>query len=439
MPSSIGFPGPLRRCQLGNGLDVILASDPRSPTVSAWVWYRVGSVNEHPGITGVSHWVEHMMFQGSPHYRKGAIDRAIFAIGGTSNAFTDNDFTAYFATVPREHWEVPLRIEADRMVDARMDPTDSNREREVIVSEREGNENRPEFRVEEELHALAFRHHPYRWDPLGFAGDMAHMPTSAVADYYHRFYGPRNALLVVTGGFEPRSALNGIRRRFGPISSVGSPTVVTATEPATRGARRSQLSGPGSTALVVVAWPAPALRDRRAAATMLLDQILGGETSLYSPQPFWSRSTEHPNSRLYRRLVRTGLAVRASSDYRPRLYPGLFTFHAQAAPRVPVERVEEALRAEIRRLQRDGPTKTEWEDARAIIARGARLSYEGSTRSGFRLGYFGAHGPLGKERELLGQVLRVGRTEARLEAERLFADASSVTVRYEPSGDESGG
>jgi zinc protease len=431
---SAGFPGPVRRLRLPNGLDVILAPDFQSPTVSSWLWYRVGSVNEHPGITGVSHWVEHMMFQGSPHYRKGEIDRAIFAIGGTSNAFTDNDFTAYFATVPKEHWDVPLRIEADRMVDARMDPKDSDREREVVQSEREGNENRPEFRIEEELHALAFRYHPYRWDPLGYANDMAHMPTSAVADYYHKFYGPQNGLLVLTGGFEPGAAARQIRRRFGRIGRTGAPTAVTAIEPPIRGPRRSELTGPGSTALVQIGWPAPSFSDPRAASALLLDQILGGETSLFSPQTFWSRSAEHPNSRLYRRLVRTGIAVRVSSEYRPRLYPGLISVEAQAAPNVPIDRVETALREEIHRLQRTGPLPDEWADARAIVARGARLSYEGSTRSGFRLGFFGIHGELRRERELLRQVLRVTRATARSEAARLLSDASAVTVRYVPSG-----
>jgi zinc protease len=431
---AVGFPGRVRRFRLRNGLDVILAPDTESPTVSSWIWYRIGSVNERPGITGVSHWVEHMMFQGSPHYRKGEIDRAIFAIGGTSNAFTDNDFTAYFATVPREHWEVPLRIESDRMVGARMDPTDSDRERIVILSEREGNENRPEFRVEEELHALAFRQHPYRWDPLGFAGDMAQMPTSAVADYYHRFYGPRNALVVLTGGFDAGVVLRQIRERFGRIPRGGDPTKVASVEPGIRGARRGELSGPGSTPIVEVGWPAPAFGDPNSAAAMLLDQLLGGETSLFSPQPFWSRSTEHPNSLLYRRLVRTGLAVRASSDYRPRLYPGLFTVEAQAVPRVPIDRLEEALRSEVRRLRQDGPTRTEWADARAIISRGARLSYEGSTRSGFRLGFFGVQGDLARERQVLRRVLHVSRAEARAEASRLFSDESSVSVRYLPTG-----
>lgn len=430
-----GSPTPVTRRSLENGLDVILAPDRGSPTVSTWVWYRVGSVNEHPGITGVSHWVEHMMFQGSPHFRKGEIDRAIFSIGGTSNAFTDNDFTAYFATVPRSHWDVPLRVESDRMLSARMRAVDANREREIIQSEREGNENRPEFRVEEELHALAYRHHPYRWDPLGYAHDMAAMPPSAVTDYYRKYYGPRNALLVLAGGFDPTVAWEQVRRRFGSMPSTGAPTAVRAKEPAIHGARSGELSGPGSTSLLEVAWSAPGIDGTQVAPAMMLDQILGGETSLFAPQPFWSRSSEHPNSRLYRRLVRTGLAVRASSDYRPRLYPALFSVEAQAAPRIPIDRVEDALRSEVRRLCREGPTASEWADARATVARGAQLCYEGSTRSGFRLGFFGIQGSLSREPTLLRQLLRVTREEARDVARRLFREDGSVSVRYVPQAE----
>ena len=101
----------LARFALSNGLSVVLAPEPLSPTTSVWVWYRVGSKNEWPGITGASHWVEHMLFEGSPRYKKGDIDRAVVSVGGELNAFTDTDFTAYFTTVPREHLSVPLDIE----------------------------------------------------------------------------------------------------------------------------------------------------------------------------------------------------------------------------------------------------------------------------------------------------------------------------------------
>ncbi|MCI4337417.1 MAG: insulinase family protein, partial [Thermoplasmata archaeon] len=172
MPVTLGAPSSVVRFRLGNGLRVQLAPVPDSPTTSVWVWYRVGSKNEWPGVTGASHWVEHMLFQGSPKYGKGAMDRAIIEVGGELNAFTDTDFTAYFTTVPREHVDLPLDIESDRMTRALFDPPEVERERTVIRSEREGNENWPEFRVEEELYHLAYRTHPYRWDALVLPGDI---------------------------------------------------------------------------------------------------------------------------------------------------------------------------------------------------------------------------------------------------------------------------
>jgi len=160
-------PRGLRRFRLRNGLEVALAPIPGATTTSVWVWYRVGSKNERPGITGASHWVEHMLFLGSPKYPKGAIDRAVVEVGGTLNAFTDCDFTAYFTTVPAEHLDVPLDIEADRMTRAAIVPAEVERERTVVRSEREGNENWPEFLAEEELYHLAFRTDGTRWASLG--------------------------------------------------------------------------------------------------------------------------------------------------------------------------------------------------------------------------------------------------------------------------------
>ena len=317
--------------RLANGLSVILAPDPRSPTVSVWVWYRVGSKNEWPGVTGASHWVEHMLFLGSPKFKKGEMDRAVIEVGGTLNAFTDNDFTVYFATVPREHLSIPLSIEADRMTRALITPKEVQRERTIIRSEREGNENWPEFRVDEELYAVAFQRHPYRWDALGYPEDILALTPAQLADYYHRFYGTRNATLVVAGGFDARELRAGIRRTFGRLPTTGDDPTVTAVEPPQPGERRSTLTGPGTTPFLELGWRAPAVLDPAAPATILLDLILGGETRVFATGSIWGRSSEHPSARLYRRLVDTGLAVRATSEWRPRVHPALFTVHAQAA------------------------------------------------------------------------------------------------------------
>ncbi|MCI4368097.1 MAG: insulinase family protein [Thermoplasmata archaeon] len=431
MPQRSGRP--TQRFALKNGLKVILAPEPKSLTASVWVWYRVGSKNEWRGVTGASHWVEHMLFQGSPKYGKGKLDRAVIEVGGTLNAFTDTDFTAYFITVPRQHLAVPLDIESDRMTRARIAPEEVERERTVIRSEREGNENWPEFRVDEELFELAFRRHPYHWDPLGFPEDIQRLTAVDLKSYYQRFYGTKNAVLVIAGGFDPAALRREVTRQFSPLPEGGDDPVVTTTEPEQRGERRSELTGPGTTPFLEIGWKAPSTSDARTPATLLVDVILGGEARLFSAGGVWGRSHEHPSSRLYRALVDTGLAVRASSEYRPKVHPSLFTVHARAAKGVPLARLEETIDSELARLGRTGPTPTEMNDARTKIRRGAAVAYEGATFTGFRLGYLSMLGGPGFESDLFHRVLTTKASQVKAEARELFQTDRRSLVTYEPT------
>lgn len=434
MPARAVARPPVKEERLSNGLRVLLAPDASSPTASVWVWYRVGSKNEHPGITGASHWVEHMLFQGSPHYPKGAIDRAVLEVGGLLNAFTDSDFTAYYTTVPREHLAIPLDIEADRLTQAIIADEEVDRERSVVLSEREGNENWPEFRVEEELYELAFRQHPYRWDALGFRSDIEAMNGTHLREYYRRFYGPKNATLVISGAFDLASVRATVRERFGSLPAWGEDPNVAVEEPPAHGERRTTLHGPGTTPFVTIGFRAPSIFDPFTPALLMLDAVLGGESRMFGVGAGWGRSREHPSSRLYRALVDTGLAVRATTEWRPRVHPGLFTIHAQASQGVSLDRLEEAVRAVTNRIVRGGPTRSEIEEARTRTRRGASLAYEGATRVGFRLGLFATLGPLSFEDELFRRILRVTPAEVREAARLLFDPDQRVTVRYEPTG-----
>lgn len=428
---------PLERFSLPNGLTVVLAPSALSPTASVWVWYRVGSKNERPGITGASHWVEHMLFEGSPRYGKGEIDRAVVSVGGELNAFTDTDFTAYFSTVPREHLSVPLDIESDRMTRALIADAEVARERTVIHSEREGNENWPEFRVEEELYQLAFRVHPYRWDALGRREDIERMTAEELREYYRRFYGTRNAVLVISGGFDRASTVREVRDRFSSLPATGEPVAVTEVEPPQRGERRAELSGPGTTPYLQVGWRSPALHDAETPATMVLDTVLGGESRLFGASPGWGRGGhEHPSARLYRALVDTGLAVRATSEWRPREYPGLFTIQALAARGVGLDRLEAKVAEVVETLAKHGPTAREMEDVRTKVGRGAALAYEGASRTGFRLGYFSVLRSPEFEDELFRAILRTSAADVKERARELFRPEHRVVVRYEPTGGE---
>ena len=424
----------LRSFSLENGLSVVLAPIPASPTASVWVWYRVGSKNERPGITGASHWVEHMLFEGSPRYAKGEIDRAIVSVGGELNAFTDTDFTAYFATVPREHLSIPLDIESDRMTRALITDEEVARERTVIHSEREGNENWPEFRVEEELYQLAFRVHPYRWDALGRREDIERLKAEELRQYYRRFYGTRNAVLVVAGGFDPPAVESEVRERFGPLPPTGEDVTVREVEPPQVGERRSVLSGPGTTPYLQVGWRAPSVFDPLTPAATVLDTILDGDTGLFSAGAGWRRPSEHPNSRLYRALVDTGLAVRATSEFRPKFYPSLFTVHALAARGVSLARLEREIDTVVARLVRTGPTRAEVEEVRTKVRRGAALAYEGASRTAFRLGYFSVLESPKYEDKVYRSVLSVTPRDVREAARQLFRPEARVVVGYEPTG-----
>jgi zinc protease len=201
-----------------------------------------------------------------------------------------------------------------------------------------------------------------------------------------------------------------------------------------RGARRTTLTGPGTTPFLELAWAAPSFSDPRAPATVLLDVILGGETRLFSAGSGFFRSREHPSSRLYRKLVDPGLAVSASSEWRPRVHPGLFTIDAQAAEGVSLGRLERAILAEVDRLVHRGPTAGEMRDAREKLQRGAELAYEGATRTAFRIGYFSALASPEVEPDLLARLMRVRAADVRMAAGDLFRPERSVTIGYEPSG-----
>ena len=413
---------------------MLLAPLPRSPTASVWVWYRVGSKNEHPGITGASHWVEHMLFEGSPRYPKGSIDRAVLRVGGELNAFTDTDFTAYFTTVPREHLSVPLDFESDRMTRAAISDEEVARERTVIHSEREGNENWPEFRVEEELFQLAFRVHPYRWDALGRRRDIEQMTAEQLREYYRRYYGPRNAVLVVAGGFDRVSTESQVRRKFSGLPAWGDDVRVPEIEPPPSGERRATLTGPGTTPYLQIGWRSPSLNDPSTPALLVLDTILGGESRIFSAGISWRGRREHPTARLYRALVEKGIAVRATSGWSPRVYPSLFTIQAQAASGVSLERLEAAVGSVIDRISRSGPTVTEMTDVRTRIRRGAALSYEGATGTGFRVGYFATIDSLALEDSLYHRLLSVTPRDVAEAARRTFRPEARVVVRYLPTG-----
>ena len=191
----------LTQTTLANGLQVRLKEIHTAPLISHWVWYRVGSKDEPTGKTGLSHWVEHMQFKGTPQFPASVLDKAIAREGGQWNAFTHFDWTTYYETLPAAKIDLALRLEADRMVNSEFAPEEVASERTVIISEREGSENEPLFLLGEALQHAAFRVHPYHHEVIGDMADLHSLTRADLYQHYRTYYIPNNAVLTMAGDF----------------------------------------------------------------------------------------------------------------------------------------------------------------------------------------------------------------------------------------------
>jgi zinc protease len=339
---------PTIRTTLSNGLLVLLREVHTAPVATFWAWYRVGSRNEVLGITGISHWVEHMLFKGTPTLGKGELSRLVNRHGGTWNGFTWKDFTAYFETVPAEHIGLGIRIESDRMVNTLFDPDEVESERTVIISEREGAENNPEFALYEEIEGAAYRVHPYRHAVIGYKSDLRAITRDDLVRHYRTYYTPRNAVLVAVGDFNAPALLEQIRAAFEPIPEGPPVPGVRGVEPPQEGERRVALRRPGGAVPVAqIVFHAPPVSDPGFFPLLIADGVLSG---FKGPGVFGGDGLGARSSRLYRALVETRLAVDAGSSYRPAVDPTLFEIGLTLRPDVAPERAEAAALGELARL-----------------------------------------------------------------------------------------
>ena len=370
------------KTKLGNGLTVLLKEVHAAPLVSMWVWYRVGSRHERPGITGISHWLEHMMFKGTRRFPGEESERLIARDGGVRNAMTWIDWTAYFETLPSDKIDYALRLEADRMRHAQFSSAEVESERTVVISERQGSENNPAFRLAEEVQNTAFRVHSYHHEVVGDMADLQRMTGDDLRHHYRRYYAPDNAVVVAVGDFQTRPMLARLKELFGRHTAQASEPVVTRPEPDQHGERRLTLHGEGETSYLEAAYHVPNATHPDFYPLVALDSILGGAGSL---NPFGS-GTSNKSSRLYKALVDTGLAAGVSGNLTPTVDPYLYSIFAVAREgRSPAE-VERALDAEIDRVRTEPVEEAEL--AKALKQARAFFAYdtESVTRQGAWLG-----------------------------------------------------
>ncbi|MGI8485170.1 MAG: M16 family metallopeptidase, partial [Thermomicrobiales bacterium] len=367
---------------LSNGLTIFLRPNHAAPIASFWAWYRVGSRNEIPGLTGMSHWVEHMQFKGTPSQEKGSIFGRVSREGGTLNAMTSMDWTAYYETLPADRLDLSLAIESDRMSNSLFDPEEIESERTVILSERLGAENRQTYMLAEEVMGAAFQAHPYGHMVIGYERDLRQISRDDLYGHYRRFYTPNNAFITVAGDFDPEELVARIERSFGEIPASKESLPIVAGEPPQCGERRVIVRKSSPASYLMMAYRMSEAKHPDIPALMVADAILSGAKAM----GMGGGSAMGRSSRLYRALVSTGLARSASSGTSLHLDPHLWTFSATALPGVEPERIEAAIETEIQRLQNEHATEEEISKARKQIRAQYVYSNETVTSQAYWLG-----------------------------------------------------
>ena len=351
--------GSVTKTVFDNGLTVVLKEMHHAPVACFMVWYRVGSRNERPGITGISHWVEHLLFSGTPSFPGDECDRLISREGGYWNAFTWLDHTTYYETMPAERINIGLQIESDRMVNAVMAAEEVESERTIILSERAMHENDPQFLLYEELTSVAFRIHPYHHEVIGDEVDLRTMTRDDLFNYYRQHYVPNNAVVVGTGDFETDKLLAQIKNQFGTIPAGKPADKVTRQEPPQRGERRVTVHGPGDAAYLTLAYRAPSARHPDYLAFVLLNAVFAGGSSLGT----FAGGGSNRSSRLYKALVDAELAATVSGSLSPTVDPFLYSIDVVIRDGVSLEEVEVTLDAEIDRLTKSTISQEELDKA----------------------------------------------------------------------------
>jgi zinc protease len=435
-PAKVETVHSFERHTFANGLSLITKEVRSAPVVSVWVWYRVGARNEHAGITGVSHWVEHMMFKGTQKLGKGQIMQMVAENGGTLNAFTSDDWTTYFETLPSDRLDLALQIEADRMVNSLFDPAEVAAERTVIISEREGSENEPDRMLDEEISAAAFKVHPYGNGIIGWKCDLRTMTRDDLFNHYKTYYAPNNATVVVVGDFDTAELVSKIGDLFGGYPARPDIPAVRSIEPEQTGERRVRVEHPGSTAQIEIVYHTPSASDPDIYPLMVADALLSGA----KPMGFGGGSGGR-SARLYKSLVATEIAASAGSYFGLRKDPYLFVLAASAKAgddhEESLRKMEDALFEEVRKLQEDEIPLEEL--AKAVTQSRAQFVYSSDSVSNqaYMLGYLESISSADAYDEALNKLAAVTPTDVQRVA-RTYLTRNNRTVGWFVPTEEEG-
>jgi zinc protease len=431
LPTEAASTSPARTVVLDNGLKVMVREEHTAPLASVWCWYKVGSRDERPGLTGVSHWVEHMNFKGTVNIPRDQVKGIIEQFGGSWNGYTWIDQTTYLETATRDALDRMLFIESERMARCLYDPQDCESERTVIISELQGGENDPDQLLDQELTATAFKAHPYRHPTIGWLSDLQTMTRDDLFGYYRRFYVPNNATLVIVGDVDTDAALRLVERHFGSIRAGEPVTRQRTVEPEQTGERRVTLRKEGTAAYLKLGYHAPAVANPAFFPALVLDAVLSGAKGIN----LWSSFRVPPpqrGSRLYRALVDKGIASATSGALLPTEDPFLYMVSATATEGTPLAAVENATLAVLDEVARDGITPAELSKAKAQL--NARLIFDSDsiTNIAHQIGYFETIASAGLFAGAAASIAAVTLEQVAQAARELFRPSNRTVAWFDP-------
>jgi zinc protease len=411
---------------LDNGLTILVLPDHSLPILSLQIHYQVGSRHEVPGITGISHLFEHLMFRGTETLGPEEFSRILQAKGGEINAFTTKDNTSYFENLPSEHLELGLKLEADRLLHLRLDEETFSSELQVVISERKlRSVDSPLGLVQEQLFATAFTQHPYQWPVIGWNQDLHHLSLADCLAYYRNHYHPGSMTVVIAGDAEPERARDLVARYFGDIPSPGVSPALPFTEPPQRGGRRAVVKKVSQVEALLAGYHAVGMDHPDLYPLSLLAIILSGGKA----------------SRFYQEFVRPGKAAALEVEMAPLPFasqdPDLLVVAAVAAPGTPLAGLESELWQAIEQLRQDGVQPLELARARKLMRAQLVKSLAHNFFRGLMAGLFQVKtGDASKANQVLAAYEAVTEADIQRVAQTYLKEDNRTVVTLQPVSPE---
>lgn len=409
---------------LKNGLRIIVKEDHRAPTAVQMVWYRIGSIDEVDGHSGVAHVLEHMMFKGTPSVGPGEFNKRVAAAGGRDNAFTSRDYTAYFQQVPKEKLDEMMALEADRMRHLNVAPQEFAQEIKVVMEERRmRTDDNPQSKLFEQMNAVAFQAHPYRRPIIGWMNDLETMTAADAKAWYDTWYVPNNAYVVITGDVDHKAVFAQAEKYYGPLEARPLPVRRQQIEPRQEGPRCVTVKAPAELPILIMGYKAPVIRD------------IERDSDPYALEMLASILDGHDAARFNKKLVREDkVALSVGIDYDDTARgPGMLYLHGTPSEGKTVADLEAALRAEIARVQKDGVSEQELKRAKAQLLAGQVYKLDSMFGQAMEIGQIESAGlPYQQVDRMLEKLQKVTAAEVQAVAKKYFNDDALTIGLLDP-------